>query len=165
MGYMDKDILEVQSLDSKTIERIFSKIKFNNQTRCWEWIGNKNQTGYGRVRYLGKKILVHRLIYAWVNKTPLYKRIDKDILIIDHICNNKACCNPEHLRLTTHLVNMLRGTGPSAQNARKTHCKNGHLLPEKKNKSGRRNCQICNTIWARDRYRRVHNLTPDKFKV
>ena len=49
--------------------------------------------------------------------------------------------------------------------ARKKYCKNGHILPIEKNASGRRHCQICNTIWAREKYRQIHKITPDKFKV
>lgn len=155
---------KVDSLTPKMIGRLFSKISFN-ENGCWNWIGNCNQTGYGRVRYLGPKVLVHRLMYAWITGNSLSKIIHKDIPILDHICNNKRCCNPSHLRLTTHKANMLRGVGPSAINSRKTHCKNGHLLPTFRNVSGRRHCQICNTIWARERYRRVHKLTFEKFKV
>ena len=159
------NIFKVDNLDPKTIKRLFTKISFDEITGCWNWTGNKNQNGYGRVRYLGNKVFVHRLMFAWITGKSLSKIISRDNLIIDHICNNKACCNPDHLRLTTHKVNMLRGTGPSAQNARKKYCKNGHILPIEKNASGRRHCQICNTIWAREKYRQIHKITPDKFKV
>jgi hypothetical protein len=162
---MDNTIFKVNSLSPKLIYTIFSRILFDKKTNCWIWTGNKNQTGYGRVRYLGNKVLLHRLMYSWINHVGLSKVISKDNLIIDHICNNKACCNPDHLRLTTHKINVLRSNGPSAIESRQTHCKNGHLLPAKKNSNGRRFCQPCNSIWARNRYRRVHKLTPDKFKV
>lgn len=165
MGYMDKNIFRVKFLDSKTIERIFRLISFNKSTGCWDWTGNKNKTGYGRVRYLGDKVLIHRLMFSWITGKGLSKIISRDNLILDHICNNKSCCNPTHLRLTTHKVNMLRGNGPSAREARQTHCKNGHLLPTKKNKYGRRICKICNTIWAREYWRKRHNIPPDKFRV
>jgi hypothetical protein len=165
MGYMDKNIFVVKNLDPKTISRLFSKIYIDKITGCWNWTGNLNQTGYGRIRYLGNKVLVHRLMYSWIMAKPLSKTISRNNLILDHICNNKKCCNPKHLRLTTHKINMLRGNGPSAREARQTHCKRGHLLPIKKNSSGRRFCQICNTMWARKRYRLIHKITPDKFKV
>lgn len=162
---MDNTIFRADYLSPKLIQTIFSRISFNEITGCWIWKGNKNQSGYGRVRYLGNKVLLHRLIYSWVNNVGLSKIINKNNQILDHICDNKACCNPSHLRLTTHKINMLRGNGPSAKEARQIYCKNGHLLPIKKNSSGRRHCQICNTIWARERYRRVHHISSDKFKV
>lgn len=165
MGYMDTNMFKVDYLSPKAIKRLFSKISFDKFSGCWNWMGNLNQTGYGRIRFLGEKVLVHRLMYSWIYNKELSKIIRKDIPILDHICNNKRCCNPTHLRLTSHKINMLRGNGPSAKGARQTHCKKGHLLPIEKNKFGRRHCQLCNTIWARERYRRVHNITPDKFKV
>jgi len=165
MGYMDKNIFKVDKLDSGMISRLFSKISFNKITGCWDWIGNVNSSGYGRIRYLGPKVLVHRLMFSWVNGVGLSRIISRDNLIIDHICNNKRCCNPEHLRLTTHKINMLRGNGPSAREARQTHCKNGHLLPTERNASGRRFCKPCHATWARNRYRTLHKLAPSKFKV
>ena len=27
---------------------------------------------------------------------------------VDHLCNNRLCCNPEHLELVTHLENQKR---------------------------------------------------------
>ena len=162
---MDKNIFKVDSLSPKLISTIFSRILFDKKTGCWFWTGNKNQTGYGRVRYLGNKVLLHRLMYSWIYGVGLSKIISRDNLIIDHVCNNKSCCNPSHLRLTTHRINMLRGTGPSARESRQTHCKRGHLLPPRDFSKHSRMCQPCNTIWARNRYRRTHKLTPDKFKV
>lgn len=162
---MDKYNFRVERLEPEYIKRLFSHISFNKKTDCWDWTGNCNKDGYGRFRYCGPKVLVHRLMFAWITGKSLSRKIHKDIPILDHICENRRCCNPAHLRLTTHKINVLRGNGPSAREARQTHCKNGHLLPTKRNKSGRRHCQPCNSIWARERYRRVHNLSPDKFKV
>jgi len=161
---MTNETFHIDKLDAETIRHIFTKIKFGGVNQCWQWVGNKNKRGYGRFRYKGPKILIHRLIYAWL-VGPIPIGIDKDIKILDHICNNKSCVNPDHLCLTTHKINVLRGNGPSAREARQTHCKRGHLLPTKKNNQGKRFCQICNSIWARENYRRIHNLTPDKFKV
>lgn len=162
---MNKNIFRVDYLEPKIIRRLFSRISFDNTTGCWNWKGNKSKSGYGRIRYLGKKVLVHRLMFAWITGKSLSKVVSRNNLIIDHICNNKCCCNPDHLRLTTHKINMLRGNGPSARQARQTHCKRGHLLPTKKNKFGRRHCQICNTIWARENYRKKYATLPEKIKA
>lgn len=159
-------MLKIDKLDKKTVERIFSKIEIDEKTGCWNWIGNKNGQGYGRVRFNGPKVLVHRIMYAWSHgPIPNPNVGSRDIPIIDHICENKACVNPYHLRLVSHRFNMSRGNSVSSINARKTHCKNGHLLPTKKNKFGRRPCKICNAAYAREKYRRIHNLPPEKFKV
>lgn len=162
---MSNEVFKVDNLEPDYIQRLFSHINFDKISGCWLWLGNKNKTGYGRFRYKGPKVLVHRLMYSWVYGVGLAKKISNTNLILDHVCNNKNCCNPAHLRLTTHKVNVLRGNGPSAKCARKTHCKSGHLLEERRNPQGKRFCQPCNTVWARNRYRKVHRLSPDKFKV
>ena len=161
---MDEKFLEVKNLEPEYIQRLFSHISFE-KTGCWNWMGNCNKSGYGRFRYKGPKELVHRLMYCWITRKSLSRKIHRDVPILDHICNNKKCCNPSHLRLTTHRVNVLRSDGPSARQARQTHCKNGHPLPTEKNKQGRRICKICNRQWHRNRHRRIKNIPPEKFKV
>lgn len=46
--------------------------------------------------------------------------------VIDHLCRNPSCVNPDHLEVVTQRENILRGIGPSAIHARKTHCPRGH---------------------------------------
>lgn len=46
---------------------------------------------------------------------------------IDHICMNKRCVNPLHLREVTPRISSLENTnGEAAKNSKKTHCINGH---------------------------------------
>jgi hypothetical protein len=70
----------------------------------------------------------------------------------DHLCRNRACVKaianeqgPAHLELVTPKVNCERGeTGQN--NARKTHCPQGHLYNEAntyRDKKGIRHCRIC----------------------
>jgi hypothetical protein len=81
-----------------------------------------------------------------------------DGLQIDHLCRNEMCVNPEHLEPVTQRINMLRGTGPQAVNAQKTHCPKGHPLSGNNvyahtvratGTPGRR-CRTCNTEAARE---------------
>lgn len=67
-------------------------------------------------------------------------------LTIDHLCRNKLCMNPRHLEAVTLKENVLRGNGPTAVNARKTHCPTGHPYDEKNtlvSKKGWRYCRAC----------------------
>lgn len=59
--------------------------------------------GYGRLRYLGKKVLHHRLVYCLHNKIELAAIEGLQVM---HTCDNPSCINPDHLLLGTHADNM-----------------------------------------------------------
>ena len=127
----------------------FDQLRILRQVRtsdkCWEWIGTKKTTGYGRVKVHNQTLQAHRVMYEWlVGPIPVG-------LQLDHLCRNVGCVNPDHLEPVTGRENILRGDGWAAQNARKTHCKNGHEFTEEiTRRKNRRTCKIC----ARDAQRR-----------
>lgn len=82
---------------------------------CWEWVGYKIHNGYGFLYWNGDKILAHRLAWTLTNgQVP-------ETLYVCHHCDNRLCCNPEHLFLGTHTDNMRdmvakgRRVGPSGE--------------------------------------------------
>ena len=107
---------------------------------CWVWQGRIHGKGYGLVMHEGKEWLAHRLMYTLL-RGPIPKG-----LVIDHICRNHPCVNPGHLRVLTSRANTLCGESVPAQNARKTLCKQGHVLEGNNviwRKDGRRRCREC----------------------
>lgn len=67
-------------------------------------------------------------------------------LEVDHRCNNRRCVRPSHLAAVTHAANTLRSTGPTAINARKTHCPAGHAYDAantRHKRDGSRCCRAC----------------------
>ena len=70
------------------------------KTPCHLWQGATQSRGYGQAQ--GGR-LVHRLIYE-----QAHGQIPKG-LVIDHLCNVRACMNIDHLRATTNGENIARG--------------------------------------------------------
>jgi len=102
-----------------TLDRFWIRVEFT--TDCWNWIGTLN-FGYGKFYVNNKPVFVHRFSYELVNgKIP-------QNMVLDHLCRNRKCVNPDHLEVVTQRTNILRGIGLAALNSRKTHCYKGHLL-------------------------------------
>lgn len=76
------------------------------ESGCWEWRGAKTWEGYGV--YRGRN--THRIMFERV-RGPLTKG-----LVLDHLCRNPPCMNPEHLEEVTHRVNVGRGVGQGVRN-------------------------------------------------
>lgn len=111
----------------KILKRVFAKIAIDRETGCWNWTGAVDPK-YGMTWYKGRHEKIHRLLYAWLIE-PLPKGHEgRKTAQLDHVvCRNTRCCNPLHVELVTQYVNTMRGSGPSAENARKSTCPRGHL--------------------------------------
>lgn len=144
------EYLTVPRPDRRALRRLFSKIAVDRQSGCWNWTGCLNHNGYGKVTYAYQDTTAHRLMYAWL-VAPISRARE---VVIDHVvCSNRRCCNPAHVAISTTKDNVLRSeTGPCAVNARKTHCKRGHLLPTERNRHGSRVCRVCQAEDGRRRY-------------
>lgn len=119
---------------------------------CWTWTGAKTPRGYGKVNRNHRFIYVHRLAYE------TFRGSIPPEMEIDHLCNNRACVRPDHLRAVTHLQNTMRSQNFAAVNAAKTECGNGHPFNEANtyfDKDGWRHCRVCLAMWARQRRARI----------
>lgn len=75
---------------------------------CVEWPGRRHRTGYGGVTFdsRGKnrlEVQSHRLAYLFGKGDIPHK------MVVNHICNNKACCNPAHLEVLARSHNAALG--------------------------------------------------------
>ena len=118
---------------------------------CREWTLSSGSHGYGQ---------------WWPHRDSGHSRFDRNWLThrmawfltygpipphwtIDHICRNRRCCEPTHLRLLTNLAN-------ASDNGFKTrtHCPRGHAYAEdntRTNDLGHRWCRACQKIHNRSR--------------
>lgn len=124
------------------IERFLNKIKILD-SGCWKWISTITNQGYGQFWFNGKQRSSHRFIYKY------YHGEVNSSLVLDHLCRNRKCVNPEHLEQVSIKENILRGNGFAALNIKKTHCKNGHEFIDNNthlDSNGHRRCKFCNKI-------------------
>lgn len=90
---------------------------------CWEWTGYRKSDGYGRFSPAQhKSTLAHRHAYeTLIGPIP-------PGLVLDHLCRNHGCVNPDHLEPVTQAENLRRGYGPGWRAYRSGYCLRGHAL-------------------------------------
>lgn len=103
---------------------------------CWLWHAPLDKDGYG-VFYLRRRARrAHRVGWFLLNG-PIPKG-----MVVNHICKQRSCVNPQHLTLVTVRENALQDSeSPAAINARKTHCPKGHGFDRRY--GGQRYCSTC----------------------
>jgi hypothetical protein len=113
---------------------------------CWEWTAYRNPNGYGQFSVGGRSggmRLAHRVAYELL-VAPIPPG-----LVLDHLCRNPACVNPQHLEPVSQTENVRRGVGGDVAGARssaKTHCPQGHPYDAEntyRTPKGSRDCRRC----------------------
>lgn len=79
------------------VDRFWEKVE--RGSGCWKWTAAPMEIGYGTIRFGGKNQSAHRVSYE-INVGPIPAGMQ-----VDHICRNRLCVNPAHLRLVTDAQN------------------------------------------------------------
>jgi hypothetical protein len=93
------------------LDRFLDRVEINGETGCWEWSGKRDDDGYGRFAFNGKKVRAHRWLFEFATG-PIPEGLE-----LDHLCRNRACVRPRHREPVTHAQNIRRGmTGKTEAN-------------------------------------------------
>ncbi|WP_420886671.1 HNH endonuclease signature motif containing protein [Brachybacterium muris] len=140
--------------DERLPVRFWEKVSLI-ESGCWEWTASLTAGGYGQ--YYPRKDQprrAHRVAYeALVGAVP-------SGLQLDHLCRNRACCNPSHVEPVTSRENTMRGENFAAKHAAATHCPHGHPYSGDNLRirpCGRRACRACHRRRAAERRARGRN--------
>lgn len=117
------------------IERRTMPVDRGYGSECWVWCGCALPSGYGKLRFDKADWLAHRLAHAAFNgEIPAGYQVD-------HLCQQKDCCNPSHLEAVTPLINTVRALVANGQRLSADVCKNGHRRSQDNLRDGR--CRTC----------------------
>ena len=89
--------MKINDMTEKDRVRFWERVNKKAPGGCWEWTAYVNKHGYGRLRpYPGQGATsAHRVAYMISNNMDLVRGN-----IIRHTCDNRSCCNPDHLYIT-----------------------------------------------------------------
>ena len=146
------------------IKRFWAKVDKRSEDECWPWLGAIEKTGYGRFKdSSGKAVLAHRKSFLIANGFL------SESHVIDHLCFNRKCVNPYHLREVSRDFNATRHN-PSCKCAAcnpglyvQDFCARGHdlRLPNARKTRGKWSCcRECFKIRDREFKRKIRGTNP-----
>jgi HNH endonuclease len=133
-------------MDDAVRARFMAKVR-QDQSGCWVWTAASDGDGYGIFYLQGKNPRAHRV------SLMLEGQELPDGMVVDHMCRNRGCVNPAHLRVVDRHTNVHENSlAPGHLNSLKTTCTRGHPLSGVNLvlDRGRRRCRECKSQGLRD---------------
>jgi len=128
-----------------TPENFWSHVRRAKPNECWEWQGAKTSSGYGNLTWHGAHVQAHRVAYFLTyggiglatgfrnaGQAKTYQRF------VLHKCDNRPCCNPEHLFLGSMRANQLDAYAKGRRRQPQSKHANAKLTPSQVHEIRRR---------------------------
>lgn len=87
-----------------TLADVWRAVGIASDADCWPYLGSLFRNGYGRFNICGTSVGAHTVVYALSYGEP------QDGCFVLHKCNNKRCCNPNHLFESTNQINQIHAS-------------------------------------------------------
>jgi len=141
----------------RQLKNFFAKVGFDSESGCHPWLGAKGfhesypgdlTQAQGRFNFNGRTVTAYRFAMfvelGFTDPGPT----------VDHLCHNRICVNPLHLRCVAQIENN-RNRRPILSD----YCKNGHIRTDANtyiDTNGNRSCRECSRIRDRQRYEKKY---------
>lgn len=133
------------------MDRFHSKIIKDPKSGCWIWQGGKARNGSGTFYYNLKYQLAHRVSYQmYIGPIP-------PKAVVHRSCDNRACCNPEHLTLDEIVTEGSRRCTNYTDSRRVCAWKGAVYQPLKAFTRGNKEFASCNSCAERQQIKKHQN--------
>ena len=104
-GGLGLQILSIDLIPSRVIDRFWANVKVGLPDECWEWTGKiiiDKKVGYGYGRLAWGSHYDGSYAYATSQRLAFVIQTGQEIppgILVRHLCHNPKCCNAKHLAL------------------------------------------------------------------